>query len=154
MSNYSVYPSSHEQSQAVVGGEVTGPKSHFVLKAMMASLAFVAVFTGFLLFKGQSGPTTDEVGIANRTATVTITTQGFQPAVLTVSPGTTVTWVNNSATAHQVGANPYPSHSTLPELFSGVLNPHQSYSFAFTKTGTWLYQDDSNPLRNGSVVVK
>lgn len=36
------------------------------------------------------------------TATVTITGLEFQPSVLTVSAGTTVTWVNNDDTAHTV----------------------------------------------------
>lgn len=88
-----------------------------------------------------------------RAAAVTITTQGFVPATLTVKANTKVTWSNQDTVSHKVGANPYPSHASLPSLVSKTLTQGQSYSYTFTKSGTVYYHDDLHPTLNASIVV-
>jgi plastocyanin len=117
--------------------------------AVVASLLILGAIR--LIFGNQPS---GEVALDLPQATVTITTNGFLPAQLQVKPGTTVSWVNNTSMEQAVGAIPYPSHTTLPQLVSGSINPHTSYSFVFNQMGTWHYEDDQNPMLNGTVVVE
>lgn len=87
---------------------------------------------------------------------VNITDSGFVPATLAVAKGTAVTWHNQTASPHSIGADPYPSHSSLPDFYSGktVIAPDASYSYTFTKTGAWGYSDYTMPTTQGTVTVK
>ena len=64
-------------------------------------------------------------------ATVNISNFQFAPKVLQVRAGTTVTWVNGQGT-HTVTAD-------NGEFASDNLSAGQSYSFKFTKAGTYRY---------------
>src|SRR5215208_1895164 len=77
-------------------------------------------------------------GAQGKTMTVSIKNFAFNPPNTTVSPGTTVTWVNNDQTAHTVTAND-------GAFDSGTLQPGQSYSFAFDKPGTYAYHCNIHP---------
>jgi plastocyanin len=82
----------------------------------------------------------------NSTTTVNIHDRTFDPAVLNVAPGTTVTWTNGDTEAHTVTAD--------NGLFdSGVLEPGQSYSTWLGGTGTVAYHCEIHPDMTGSVVV-
>jgi plastocyanin len=87
--------------------------------------------------------------------TVSITDTGFEPATVTVAPGTTVTFVNNGQAAHWPASNPHPTHTGLPGFDAlKALATGESYSFTFTKVGTWGYHDHLNPRVGGTVVVQ
>jgi plastocyanin len=60
-------------------------------------------------------------------ATITITSSGVSPKSLVVSPGTQVTFVNNSLVDHDMYSDPHPEHTSCPEINSvGHLTPGQS----------------------------
>jgi plastocyanin len=87
--------------------------------------------------------------------TVNITDTGFVPATLAVSVGTKVTWHNQTASPHQVGSNPYPAHSDLPDFYSSQpIGPDGTYSYTFSTAGTWNYSDYTKPTVGGTVKVK
>ena len=95
------------------------------------------------------------------TATVAITGLEFQPNVLTVSAGTTVTWVNNDQTAHTVTSNAAKvsdtsfSISPAPGVFgSQALNPGQTFSYTFHTPGTYAYHCEVQPYMTATVIVK
>ena len=89
------------------------------------------------------------------TAYVEITKNGFVPATLQVSSGTKVIWVNKDSAPHQVSSDPYPDHTTLPGLHAEKpLASEQTYSYTFSKTGTWTYHDYLNPSLSATVQVK
>ena len=68
----------------------------------------------------------------------------FDPADITVTPGTTVTWVNEGDLPHMVSAD--------NGLFdSGLLYPGDSYSVWFDGSGTVTYH--CSPSMMGSVTV-
>lgn len=96
----------------------------------------------------------DNVNDAPVEVRVSITEEGFSPATVSIERGMTVVWVNETATTHQVGANPYPDASSLPELKSGDIAPGESYSYTFNASGTFGYADYTNPTTGGSVQVK
>lgn len=87
--------------------------------------------------------------------TVTITAAGVSPKTLTVSAGTTVTFVNTDTIAHQLASDPHPSHSGLPGFDNTAKS--SSYSFTFTKKGTFGYHDHLDPFNNstkGTIIVQ
>jgi plastocyanin len=76
--------------------------------------------------------------------TVSIQDGFFDPADVSVAPGTTVTWVNEGNFPHAVTAD--------NGLFdSGVLYPEDSYSVWFDGSGTVTYH--CAPSMTGSVTV-
>lgn len=87
--------------------------------------------------------------------TVSITSSGFSPVTITVSAGTTVTWTNTDTVTHTVSSDPYPINTDLANFDSiKPLQPHQTYSFTFTKVGQWTYHDQLRPASfTGTVVV-
>lgn len=79
--------------------------------------------------------------------TVKIDNFTFGPTALTVSVGTTVTWVNQDDIPHTVVAND-------KSFKSKVLDTDQSFSFTFTKPGEFGYFCSLHPHMMGKVVVK
>lgn len=78
----------------------------------------------------------------------------FNPSVITIEAGDTVTWINKDEIDRQVASDPYPSHTDLPELVSDVLTNGDEYEFTFDKTGAWVYHDNLNPISKGTVIVE
>ena len=74
--------------------------------------------------------------------TVAIQNFAFTPQTLTVKAGTKVTWTNSDSAPHTVTSTDGPSTSASPTgLFdSGQLASGASYSFTFTKAGTYFYE--------------
>ena len=71
----------------------------------------------------------------------------FDPALLSVAPGTTVVWVNRGAHPHTVTA--------FDESFdSGVLMPGDAFAVTFGGSGRVWYFCEIHPSMMGSVTVK
>ncbi len=71
----------------------------------------------------------------------------FVPTSVTVTSGTTVTWLNDDETAHQITAND-GSFGSQP------LNPGETFKFTFSKSGTFPYTDPLQGYMSGTVIVK
>jgi plastocyanin len=82
------------------------------------------------------------------TRTVDITQAGFTPNKITIDYGDTVTWTNKDVSNHQVLAD----KAAFPT--SPVLAANQTYSYRFTKSGSFGYRDALNTNRRGTVVVR
>jgi plastocyanin len=74
--------------------------------------------------------------------TVTIQNFAFVPQALTVKTGTKVTWTNNDSAPHTVTSTDGPSTgaATTAQFDSGQMASGDSYSFTFTKAGTYYYE--------------
>lgn len=82
--------------------------------------------------------------------TVTMKNFAFNPATLTVKPGTVVTWVNQDSAPHTV-----VSDAGDPAAFSsGQLSTGGTYTFTFTTTGTYGYHCTIHPSMTGTVIVQ
>ena len=81
------------------------------------------------------------------TSSVSIQNFTFTPSTLAAKAGTTVTWKNNDAVPHTV-----TSDSGLFD--SKVVAPGESFSFAFTSTGSVSYHCALHPMMKGSVTVQ
>jgi plastocyanin len=84
---------------------------------------------------------------AQGASAVSIVDFAFQPASVTVPVGATVTWTNT-------GMAPHTSTSSAGGWDSGRLNSGQSFSFAFSRAGTFSYICTIHPQMMGTVVVQ
>ncbi|OGE87624.1 MAG: hypothetical protein A3J07_02815 [Candidatus Doudnabacteria bacterium RIFCSPLOWO2_02_FULL_49_13] len=89
-----------------------------------------------------------------KSVTVTIENDKFNPATVTMSAGDSVVWLNKDGKNHHVASDPHPTHTGLAGFESPDLSGNQTYSFTFTKTGTFGYHDHLNPTIKGTVIVK
>ncbi|HSG11557.1 MAG TPA: cupredoxin family copper-binding protein [Gammaproteobacteria bacterium] len=88
----------------------------------------------------------DDSKAAAETITVRISGMRFEPANLTVKPGTTVTWVMNDQMPHTITGQGN-------DLRSNTLQARQSYSFTFNESGRYDYACDFHPSMQGVVKV-
>jgi len=80
------------------------------------------------------------------TTSVTIQNFAFSPAVISVHVGQTVTWTNKDIEQHTATARD-------KTFDSDVLDTNKSYSFTFTKAGTYDYNCLIHPDMVGKVIV-
>jgi plastocyanin len=80
--------------------------------------------------------------------TVSITDMAYAPAALAVKEGDKVTWTNNDDDAHTVTID----SGTGPN--SGTMQPGESYSYTFTKAGTYAYHCTFHPSMMANVTVE
>jgi plastocyanin len=74
----------------------------------------------------------------------------FEPSTLTVKTGTVVTWINQDGAPHTV-----VSDSGSPAAFSSDQFPNgASYSFTFTRSGTYPYHCSIHPSMKGTIIVQ
>jgi plastocyanin len=76
---------------------------------------------------------------------VSIVNFSFSPASLTVSVGTKVTWTNNDSTTHTVTDD----HGA----FNQMLSPGQTFTFTFTKAGTYTYHCNIHRSMTATIIV-
>src|SRR3989344_769683 len=95
---------------------------------------------------------TQQVQPPVETDTIAYTDTGFSPQSITVKPGTTVTFFNQSSTDMWVASDVHPTHLELPEFdqLKGEA-PGTTYSFTFEDVGTWGFHDHLNFKAVGSV---
>lgn len=98
-----------------------------------------------------TGAPVGATGVPSRTSTpvvavVTILNYAFNPASITVAPGTTVVWTNRDNVAHTVTADD-------GSWGSGTLAQGGMFSHTFTTAGTYAYHCAIHPGMTGSVIV-
>ena len=91
---------------------------------------------------GCFGPMTQGTG-----TTIELRQICFSPTVLTVQPGTTVTWINRDSLTHNVGGN-FSVWQTIETLEGG-----QSFSRTFPVAGVFPYACTLHYGMTGAVVV-
>jgi plastocyanin len=82
-----------------------------------------------------------------RPQSVAIKMFAFTPQVITVAPGTTVTWTNADEDPHTVTANDKSFHSA-------AMDEDEKFSFTFTRPGEYAYFCSLHPHMTGKVIVK
>jgi plastocyanin len=117
------------------------------------------------------GTTNVSINVTNpspaTSATVNDTASGFTPGSVTIKVGGTVTWLNQSGGQMWIASAVHPTHSSYDGTtrdahcaagYTGATpfdecSAGNSYSFTFTKVGTWAYHNHLNPSQTGTVVV-
>src|SRR6478735_8532409 len=77
----------------------------------------------------------------------------FEPATLTVSTGTTVTWTNGDSTLHTVTSGSAESGNSGTEFDSSYLAEGKTFQHQFSSSGTFDYYCTLHPYMKGKVVV-
>jgi amicyanin len=88
------------------------------------------------------------------TMAVSITTSGtfaFSPASITIKVGTTVTWTNNTSAPHTVTSD---DGTTFDSGLNTPIQPGATFSFTFTKAGTFAYHCQIHPFMKATVIVQ
>ena len=91
------------------------------------------------------GPTTSGAGTPASGTAVGIDSFAFSPATLNAKVGQQVTWTNKQGVAHTVTANAGAFNHPMP---SGA-----TFSFTFTKAGTFAYHCTIHPSMQATIVV-
>jgi plastocyanin len=105
---------------------------------IISILGATALFVGMVAAVPAATPAATTVHIKNFM---------FVPASVTVTPGTTVTFVNDDDEPHTVT-------STVKAFDSEGLDTHQKFTQRFAKAGTYLYFCEVHPYMHGTVIVK
>jgi len=111
----------------------------------LASLALAAMMTMLLIMPVAAGAGEDKTGATP--AEVKIDNFSFGPQTLTVPVGTTVTWTNRDDIPHTIV-------STDGVFKSKVRDTDESFSYTFTKPGTYTYFCSVHPKMTGKIVVQ
>lgn len=79
----------------------------------------------------------------------------FDPATVTSSVGSMVTWTNDDTALHTVTSGVVENDIPKPDgvFDSGIMDPGQSFSFVFEKSGEYDYYCLLHPFMTGKVVV-
>jgi len=83
----------------------------------------------------------------NNVVPVAIDNFVFEPALVTVKAGTTVTWTNRDDIPHTVAAKER-------QFKSKVMDTDESYSFTFSTPGEYTYFCSLHPHMTGTIVVE
>lgn len=107
------------------------------------------VIAGLTLWLGRSKTSTSTTQASNMQTVTTVTYNGkaFVPAEITISKGTTITFVNSSATTMQVSSANAGFNAAKP------LAKGESYSFTFNTVGNFTYLNQLNTTEAGKVTV-
>jgi plastocyanin len=89
--------------------------------------------------------------VSGPTAPVIIRATSFDPAILNIKAGTTVTWTNEDTMNHRVVHLP---EVNSPELFhSESLSPGESFSYTFQNAGRYSYGDPQHGGGRSPLVI-
>lgn len=122
------------------------------ISILIALILLVAAAVAFSFASGSRHSPQAPGMTVNAVATnkVTIKDYMFEPMVIKVKAGTTVTWTNTDSVNHTVTAdNPSSSAPSSMDIAQG-----SSYSFTFLHPGTYSYHCFPHPYMHGTVVVE
>jgi plastocyanin len=71
---------------------------------------------------------------------------GFSPKTITIRVGSSVKWVDNTD-------SPHTSHADSGTWNSGNIAVGGTFSFTFTRAGTYTYHCDYHPYMTGTIIV-
>ena len=89
----------------------------------------------------------------NIPAEVAITKDGFMPATISIAAGQQVTFVNEDKNIHRVIPSTAATRSALPELDSEDLQPTDSFTYSFEKSGTFIVSNGINSAKHKAVII-
>lgn len=117
------------------------------LKCPMAAL-FVLLLLSSSVYGAVISGGINEPGRKSGSVTVTIRNLRFYPEEITISPYTTVVWINEDRVPHKMVA--------YDRVFYGHrMNPGDKYAFTFVNEGTHKYFDAVFPkIGRGKIIVK
>ena len=124
------------------------------INALFGVLTLVAILAIVpSAFAQESGTTVNISAGAGSSPNCSQTKNCFDQDVITVAPGTTVTWQNNDKVSHTVTSG-NPSDNQTGTIFdSSLIASGKDFSFTFNNPGTYNYFCQVHPWMTGQVIV-
>jgi len=118
--------------------------------AIIVVIVLVLAGAGYYFYRSQYSMTpmssTAPSNVVVPANSVNIQGNSFNPGTLNAKVGDKITWTNNDSYAHTVT-------SDTGEFDSGKFGAGQTYSFTFTKAGTYNYHCGVHTFMTAQVVV-
>jgi plastocyanin len=109
---------------------------------------------GFLWWYTRGSSEVSSSVVQSGVATVRITEDGFNPAELTVTPGTVIRFTNDDEYWHWPASDPHPTHTFYSEIDPlEPVAPGTSWEVTVTKPGAWGLHDHLAPYIIGTLTV-
>ncbi|MDP3794444.1 MAG: cupredoxin domain-containing protein [bacterium] len=113
------------------------------------AIILIAVAGGAAFFLAR--PSTPGASEVHR---VQLTENGFQPEPLTIQQGDTVEFRTGRGKPFWPASDLHPTHTIYPKFDPREpIEPGETWSFRFDKTGQWRYHDHLAPLFRGTIIV-
>lgn len=109
--------------------------------SLAATLVFLLMLVPIVLT-----PTPITLAQEGQTVEISVVDFAFEPAIVSITAGTTVIWRNDGERPHTVTADD-------GSFDSGRLDPGETFSFTFTTAGEYAYQCGFHPEMRGTVEV-
>ncbi len=116
----------------------------------MKKIGIVGLLVIVILISGCYGPKTTTQPTTQPAAANAVEIKGFafNPAAITVSKGTTVTWTHNDGAPHTVTTTSAPA-----DFDSGTMNKGNTFSQTFDTAGTYEYFCSIHPNMKAKIIV-
>jgi plastocyanin len=113
----------------------------------LSRLSSVLAFSAALVWLALPAPTSADAALQSADEhDVAISAFTFQPAVLTVNVGESVTWMNTDGV-------PHTSTAALNHLWGHLVTSTDSFTYTFDTPGTYAYFCEMHPAMVGSINV-
>ena len=94
-------------------------------------------------------------GISSENFIIEITSNGFNPQIITIKLNEGVIWNNKDTQSHQIESDVYESNVLYPALNTvGIIEPGEIKTLIFAEKGTYTYHDANNPANKGTIIVE
>lgn len=120
------------------------------MKLKYTGIGIVILIFGIVAFSGctqNQQNTKGQNASQNTQNTVIIQNFAFNPDTLTVPVGTTITWINQESTPHDVVSD--TGAFTSPRLSTGA-----KYTYTFTQAGEYPYICGIHPSMKAKIIVQ
>lgn len=92
--------------------------------------------------------------IRSNSHTITLTENGYTPEELTITRGTTVTFISSRGEQHWPASDEHPIHTAYPEFDAKQpIAASEEWSFTFNEVGTWHFHDHLRSYFHGTIHV-
>ena len=134
------------------GNEAQDDESEVTQNATMLNTTGGNMTGNGTMMAGNSTAAGNEIDIAPGSSAPS-NTKFFEPATLTVSAGSTVTWKNTDSTLHTVTSGSAETGVSGTEFDSSYLAGGKTFQHTFGSAGTFDYYCTLHPFMKGQVVV-
>jgi plastocyanin len=134
------------------GNEAQDDESEVTQNATMLNTTGGNMTGNGTMMAGNSTATGNEIDISPGSSAPS-NAKFYEPATLTVSAGSTVTWKNTDSTLHTVTSGSAETGVSGTEFDSSYLAGGKTFQHTFSSAGTFDYYCTLHPFMKGQVVV-
>jgi len=126
-------------------------KDKNILYKIINLIGLAAIILYMAACSNDTASTNQVTGMPN-TYEITISKSGLNPETITITKGTTITWINKDAVIHEIRSGTPASPRTLFD--SDIMQSRQTYKYTFTIAGTYEFYDEIHPALQGTIIVE